>query len=556
MHITALTLCFKMFFVIKPYVMEYIINEFVLLFIILFVGYSIGKWSYKGISLGSTAVLLVSLVFGYFGFSLSREIMELGLILFMYAVGISVGTRFFRSFRKEGWKYVLLGLAGPIIGALAVIGLVVFFRIPSDLATGLYSGALTNTPALAGVLDTLARIAPEKMVNVSSAYGIAYPFAMISVVLMNQILPRLKGANLQKEEQQFNKSEETWHVPLIIRQFKITNPACYGKSIAEVNPDRMILANLSCIIREKQIIPANSKIPFEGGDIARVVGPEDELKKMGLLLGQELPMEEFASLDYNFVDVKILNKKYTGKRIQDIPLWAQHEVVITRIRRSDIEWSPKGSLVLEWGDSLRLAGLEANLKTVSKEVQGDLKQLEETNLVPFFAGLLIGIILGSIRVPLGPHLYLSLGSAGGTFVVSLLLGHFGRIRSIPFYVPPAVKHFSREFGLLLFLAGAGTMAGARIMPILQSQGAYLLLIGALLTFLVAFFSFLLARKIFRMSLLASMGALSAVMTNPPALSSAQATTDSMEPLINYASIYPIALIAKIVLAQLLILILQ
>ena len=220
-------------------------NEFVLLFTILFIGYSIGKWSFKGISLGSTAILIVSLLFGHFGFILSREIMELGLILFVYSVGISVGTRFFRSFRKEGWKYVLLGLVGPVLGALGVLILAKFFHLPSDLATGLYTGALTNTPALAGVLDTLARTAPDRMANVSSAYGIAYPFAMISVVLMNQILPRLKGVKLQKEEEQFNKSEEACHTPLNIRQFQVTNPACWGKSIADINPDRMISANLS-----------------------------------------------------------------------------------------------------------------------------------------------------------------------------------------------------------------------------------------------------------------------------------------------------------------------
>lgn len=531
-------------------------NEFVLLFTILFIGYSIGKWSFKGISLGSTAILIVSLLFGHFGFILSREIMELGLILFVYSVGISVGTRFFRSFRKEGWKYVLLGLVGPVLGALGVLILAKFFHLPSDLATGLYTGALTNTPALAGVLDTLARTAPDRMANVSSAYGIAYPFAMISVVLMNQILPRLKGVKLQKEEEQFNKSEEACHTPLNIRQFQVTNPACWGKSIADINPDRMISANLSCIIREKKIIPANSKIQFEASDIARVVGPEDELKKMGLLLGQELPMEEFASKDYNFVDVKILNKKYTGKKIQDIPLWSQYEVVITRVRRSDLEWSPKGSLVLEWGDSLRIAGMEQNLKPLAKEIQGDLKQLEETNLIPYFAGLLMGIALGSIRIPLGPLIHLSLGSAGGAFLVSLLLGHFGRIRSIPFYIPPAVKHFSREFGLLLFLAGAGTMAGSRIMPILKSQGVSLLLIGALLTLIVVILSFILARKILGMNVSASMGAISAIMTNPPALSSAQSKTNSIEPLLNYASIYPIALISKIVLAQVLIFLLS
>jgi putative transport protein len=532
--------------------MEYFMNEFVLLFTILFVGYSIGKWSFKGISLGSTAILLISLLFGYFGFTLSREIMELGLILFVYSVGISVGARFFRSFRKEGWKFVLLGIAGPSLGALGIYLLAGFFQLPSDLATGLYTGALTNTPALAGVLDTLTRTAPDQMANVSSAYGIAYPFAMISVVLMNQILPRLKGVNLQKEEEQFNKSEETFCCPLSIQQFQITNPACWGKSIAEINPERMISANFSCIIRNKTIIPANSKLLLEEGDIARVVGSEDELNKMGILLGQKLPMEEFVSKDYNFVDVKILNKKYTGKKIQDIPLWSQYEVVITRVRRSDLEWSPKGSLVLEWGDNLRIAGMEQNLKPLVKEIQGDLKQLEETNLIPYFAGLLIGIAFGSIRIPLGSQINLSLGSAGGAFLISLLLGHVGRIRSIPFYVPPAVKHFSREFGLLLFLAGAGTMAGARIMPILQSQGISLLLLGALLTLFVVIFSFILARKIFKLNISASMGAVSAIMTNPPALSSAQAKTDSVEPLLNYASIYPIALISKIVLAQVLI----
>lgn len=527
-------------------------NEFVLLFTILFVGYSIGKWSFKGISLGSTAILIISLLFGYFGFTLSHEIMELGLILFVYSVGISVGARFFRSFRKEGWKYVLLGIAGPSFGALSVFLLAGFFHLPFDLATGLYTGSLTNTPALAGVLDTLTRTSPDKMANVSSAYGIAYPFAMISLVLMNQVLPRFKGVNLKKEEENFNKSEEAWSCPLSIQQYKITNPACWGKSIAEINPNRMISANFSCVIRKKTIIPANSNLHLEEGDIARVVGPEEELNKMGLLLGQQHTMEEFTSKDYNFIDVKILNKKYTGKKIQDIPLWSKYEVVITRVRRSDVEWSPKGSLVLEWGDSLRIAGMEQNLKPLAKEIQGDLKQLEETNLIPYFAGLLLGIALGSIRVPLGSQLHLSLGSAGGAFLVSLMLGHIGRIRSIPFYVPPAVKHFSREFGLLLFLAGAGTMAGSRIMPILKSQGISLLLLGALLTIMVVSVSFILARKVFKLNISATMGALSAIMTNPPALSSAQAKTDSVEPLLNYASIYPIALISKIVLAQVLI----
>jgi len=533
--------------------MDAFLNEFVILFLILFAGYTLGKISYKGFSLGSSGVLIISLFFGYLGFHLSSVIMDIGIILYVYAIGMMVGPRLFRSFRKKGWKFIFLGVGGPLIGAFVILGGVILLKLPMEFSIGLYSGALTSTPALAKALDVLSRFAPDKMAKVSSSYSIVYPFSMLIVVLINQLLPKIIHRNLKQEAQDFKSFEESDFHSLEIKHFRVCNPGCIGKTIVEINPDRMINANISRLFRGGKAIPFKSNLLIQSGDVCRAVGPIEELHKLGTLLGEELAQDVIPEDDYDVMDVKILNKHYIGKKIQEIPIWSEHEVVVTRVRRGEIEIAPRGLLVLEYGDIIRIVGSKENLMQVSRELQGDLRQLEQTNLIPFFAGLLLGVIVGVIPFRVSDTISVSLGAAGGTFIVSILLGHYGRVSTIPFYVPPSVKYFSKEFGLLLFLAGAGTYAGAKIVPILQSYGIQMLLWGILLTLLISILMVIFSYKILGLSLSSTMGAMGGVMTNSPALSSAQSNTDSVEPAVSYASIYPIALIAKVIIVQLLVL---
>jgi putative transport protein len=280
-----------------------------------------------------------------------------------------------------------------------------------------------------------------------------------------------------------------------------------------------------------------------------VVGTPEELEKMRLLLGEETHERMDVNSDVLSLDVEVTEASLTGKRLADLRVWEQFTVVVTRIRRQGLEITPAGEVSLEMGDNIRVVGEKAAVEGFTRLVHGSPRKADETNMLPFLVGLLLGIALGAIPVNLPNGLQLKLGSAGGAFLVSLLVGHFGGIGPLRLYVPPAAKNLSRELGLMLFLAGAGTNAGAHFAEILQAQGWSLLLGGALITLLSALAGLLVMRRFYRMNLLAMMGALSACMTNPPGLGAANTQTKTELPTLAYASAYPVALIFKIVLAQ-------
>ena len=223
--------------------------------------------------------------------------------------------------------------------------------------------------------------------------------------------------------------------------------------------------------------------------------------------------------------------------------------MITRIRRQGLELVPTGGATLEMGDTIRVVGDRDATEAFVKLVQGAPRRVDETNMVPFLIGLLLGIAVGSIPVNLPNGMTVKLGMAGGAFIVSLLIGHFGRIGPFRMYVPAAARNLSRELGLMLFLAGAGVNAGAHFIEVLQERGWILLAAGALITILSALSGILLMHFYYRMNLLSTMGALCACMTNPPGLGAANAQTETDLPALSYASVYPVALIFKILLAQ-------
>ena len=229
--------------------------------------------------------------------------------------------------------------------------------------------------------------------------------------------------------------------------------------------------------------------------------------------------------------------------------WESYTVVITRIRRQGLEIAPTGNATLEMGDSLRVVGERAAVENFVNLVHGTPRKADETNMVPFLIGLFLGILLGVIPINLPNGVQIKLGAAGGAFLVSLLVGHFGGIGPFRLYVPAAAKNLSRELGLILFLAGAGVNAGSQFVQILQQQGVSLLVAGALITFLSVLAGLLVMQLVYHMNLLSMMGSLCASMTNPPALGAANAQTETDLPTLSYASVYPVALIFKILLAQ-------
>lgn len=532
--------------------MAVLAQEMTVLFAILTIGTWLGRLSLRGVSLGAAGVLFTGMVFGHYGLAIPKGVMDLGLLLFVYAVGLQAGPRFFRTFRSHGIRFVIIALAIGVAGALAAAGVGQALGLPVQLTAGLYSGALTCTPALAAAVDIVSRVEPLKTGLVSVGYGVAYPFGMIGVVLLIQFLPQLMRREVRREEERWRDERQSESPALEARQFRVTNPNCDGKKVRELNPHRMTVANISRIKHGDQVFAASADAAVYLGDVVMVVGSPEELDKMQFLLGEETHERMDVNADVLSTDVEVTEQALTGQKLADMKLWERYTVVITRIRRQGLELTPTGNMTLEMGDNLRVVGDKAAVQEFVQLVHGRPHKAEETNMLPFLAGLLLGILVGSIPINVASGLTVRLGSAGGAFLMSLLVGHFGGIGPLKLYVPPAAKNLSRELGLMLFLAGAGINAGAHFVEILAQQGPSLLLGGALITLAAALSGLAVMHFGFRMNLLATMGALSAGMTNPPGLGAANQQTETDLPTLYYASVYPAALIFKIVLAQILV----
>ncbi len=524
-------------------------EEMFILFAILALGAWIGHWSWRGVSLGTAGVLFVALLFGHYGMSVPREVMDLGLLLFVYSVGLSAGPSFFRTFRKRGIQFVVLALVIVGTGAVATLIFAKVLHLPPALAAGLYAGALTCTPALAAAIDTLNRVLPDTASLVSVGYGIAYPFSMISMVLLIQFLPRVLSRPIKIEEQKWLAEKAIEEPGLQARQFRVTNPNIDGKTVSEINPRRIAHVNISRIKQGDRVTAAKPETIIRAHDLVMAVGPEDELDKLRILLGEETHERMDVNAEVMSVDVEVMDESLTGKTLAQMRVWEQFTLVITRIRRQGLEIVPSGTISLERGDGIRVVGEKSAVEAFVRRAQGSPRKAMETSIVPYLGGLLAGVLVGLVPVPVGQGVTLKLGMAGGVFIVSLLIGHFGKIGSFQLYVPPAAKNLTRELGLMLFLAGAGTNAGAHLMDVLKGQGWILLLAGATVTILSAVAGLLAMIKLYKLNLLSAMGALTASMTNPPALAAASNQTETDLPSISYASTYPVALIFKILLAQ-------
>jgi len=527
-------------------------EEMFVLFAILTLGAWIGHWSWRGISLGTAGVLFAALVFGHFGMSVPKEVMDFGLLLFVYSVGLSAGPSFFRTFRKRGIQFVVLALVVVGTGAVLTATIAYALHLPAALAAGLYAGALTCTPALAATIDTLSRVLPNAVPLASVGYGIAYPYSMIGMVLLIQFLPRLLRRPLKIEEQHWLAEKAIDTPGLHARQFRVTNPNIDGKTVTEVNPRRLAQVNISRVKHQDKVHAARPETVIHMNDLVMAVGLQEELDKLRILLGEETDERMDVNAEVLSVDVEVMDESLTGKTLAQMRVWEQFTVVITRIRRQGLEIVPHGNVALERGDGIRVVGEKSAVEVFVRQARGSPRKAMETSMVPYLIGLLVGVFVGLIPIPVGEGVTLKLGMAGGVFITSLLIGHFGKIGPFGLYVPPAAKNLTRELGLMLFLAGAGTNAGAHLVDVLKDQGWILLLAGATITTLSALAGLAVLTGIYKLNLLSAMGALTASMTNPPALAAAANQTETDLPSISYASTYPVALIFKILLAQVLV----
>jgi putative transport protein len=517
------------------------------LFAIIASGLLFGNITIKGINLGSSGVLFTALLAGHLGYSIPEGIGTLGLVLFVYCVGIGAGGRFFASVAREGatlakLALVIVGTGGAITWAGAKL-----LDLPADLAAGIFAGALTSTPALAAATEGLKDAAS----GVSIGYGIAYPFGVIGVVLFVQLLPRLLKHDLEAiaaEHEAEDNSDERVVTVLV----EVTNQNLVGKKIAEAGISNLNACQVSRIFKEGQLVPLNYGDEFSQGQLLLLVGRSKEITIAIDTLGQRSDRHVLKDVENERQNLLVTDRKIAGKSIRDLAPLKNYGVVITRITRHGLTFVPNTATLVETHDNLTTVGRNEDLKAFAKAVGHRGNAVDSTDLLSLSAGLTLGIVAGLIPIGLPGSTPLTLGLAGGPLLVALLLGHFGKVGRIVGHIPRPTRLLLQDLGLVFFLANAGVAGGVSLVATVQQYGLTLFGLGMLVSIVPLIAAWPLARKLFKLDPLQALGGICGGMTSTPALGAITAKTDSQVPVISYVSAYPVALIVMILIAKILI----
>lgn len=539
-------------------------NPLLLLFVVAAVGYPLGRLKIGGSSLGVAAVLFVGLAIGSLhpDLKLPEIIYVLGLVLFVYTVGLSSGPGFFASLRRKGWRDNLLVLGVLLVAAALTLVLYRLLRLPAALTAGLFAGSLTNTPALAAVLEYLKSTATASGLSPAAVdqllaepvigYSMAYPVGVVGMIVALALAQRWWRVDYARESEHLEAAyAATAHHRLHSRTLRVTRPEAAGRTIQELMTANQWDVVFGRLKRGEQLALASKETRLALGDQLTVIGALDELARAAAGLG-EVSQEQLeldrTELDYRRVFVS--NPRVAGHRLRDLNLPQQFGAVVTRIRRGDVEFLPHGDTVLELGDRVRVLTHRSHIEAVSAFFGDSYRALSEVDIMTFSLGLGLGIILGLLPIPLPGGLTLKLGLAGGPLVVALVLGTRGRTGPLVWSLPYSANLTLRQTGLILFLAGVGTRAGYPFVTTLAQGGGWLLLAaGALITMVTAVLTLWIGHRLLRIPMGLLIGMLAGLQTQPAVLGFALEQSGNELPNVGYATVYPVATIAKILLAQ-------
>ena len=544
----------------------------ILLFaVVITIGLWLGKLSFKGISLGATWILFVGIVLSHFGFRPDAPVQhfmkDFGLILFVFSIGLQVGPGFFHSFKKGG--LLMNGLAVGMVLLAAACAFIIHIVTGESLETmvGVMSGAVTNTPGLGAAQQTLTDAMagmPASMVSnasskLASAYAVASPLGVLGVILVLILLKAVfridTAAEIRKIEAQDDSSEDS------ARRIhcEVENPALFGMKLSDVLADMSNVMVVSRIMRDGHVSIPSADTVLQEGDKVLVVSSQKNVERIVITFGKEIPMhvDDWVKKDESMVSRKIVITKgnITGKRLRDLNFRALYGVSVTRVIRAGIELVARADLILQMGDRLQVVGTEEAINSVASVVGNKPAKLNHPNLMLIFAGIALGVFLGSlpIRIPGVPQ-PIKLGLAGGPLIVAILLGYFGPRLKISTYTSVSANMMLREIGISFFLAAVGLGAGENFVSSLMNGGWSWILYGALITFIPVLVTGLVGRLVFKLDFYQICGLITGATTNPPVLAFAQNAYGTDYTSVNYATVYPLSMFMRVLVAQVLILI--
>ena len=529
------------------------------------VGLFIGNVKFRGIGLGIGGVLFGGIIVGHFvsqaGMTLSSDmlhvIQEFGLILFVYTIGIQVGPGFFASLRVSGLRLNLFAVLIVIIGGLVTAILHKLFDIPLPVVLGIFSGAVTNTPALGAGQQILRDLGtPMEMVDqMGMSYAMAYPFGICGILFTMWMLRVIFRVNVETEAQQHESSRTNGGALIRTINIRVENPNLHDLAIKDVpilNGDKIICSRLK---REETLKVPSPDTIIQLGDLLHLVGQPADLHNAQLVIGQEVDTSlSTKGTDLRVERVVVTNENVLGKRIRDLHFKERYDVVISRLNRAGVELVASGDISLQFGDILNLVGRPSAIDAVANVLGNAQQKLQQVQMLPVFIGIGLGVLLGSIPVFVpGFPAALKLGLAGGPLIMALILGRIGSIGKLYWFMPPSANLALRELGIVLFLSVVGLKSGGDFVnTLVNGEGLSWIGYGALITAVPLITVGILARMLAKTNYLTMCGMLAGSMTDPPAL----AFANNLHPTsgaaaLSYATVYPLVMFLRIITPQLL-----
>jgi putative transport protein len=517
------------------------------LFAVIATGLLLGNVKMKGLNLGSSGVLFTALLAGHLGYKIPAGVGTLGLVLFVYCVGIGAGDRFFASLAREGANLAKLAVLIVVLGGAVTYAGAKLLHLPPGLATGIFAGALTSTPALAAATEGLASLGGSEAVSIG--YGIAYPFGVIGVVLFVQVLPRILRIDLESIK---DTNDDTCGNRVENVMVEVSNPNLYGMQISESGVTNFNACQICRILKEDRLVPLSYDDTFEEGQILLLVGRRCEMKIAIDFIGKKSDRESLRDMENERQDLIVTATGFIGQKLGDVAPLRNFGVVIARIDRLGLTFVPNADTILERHDKLTAVGRVEDLKKFSAAIGHRSSVIDSTDLLSLSVGLTLGIIVGLLPIGLPGAEPVNLGLAGGPLLVALVLGHFGKVGRIVGFIPRPTRLLLQDLGLVFFLANAGVRGGAMLVPTLREHGFVLFGLGMAVSSLPLIVAWPIATKFFKMNALQALGGICGGMTSTPALGAITAKTDSTIPVVSYVSAYPVALIIMIVISKVLI----
>lgn len=530
----------------------------VILSLITAVGLGLGKIHIFGISLGVTFVFFMGILAGHLGFSIDPQMLtyaeSFGLVLFVYALGLQVGPGFFSSFQRGGYRLNLLSLGVIVLGTVMAVLLSRVTTVDLPDMVGILCGATTNTPALGAAQQTLKQLG-EPTSGATLSCAVTYPLGVVGVILAILVVKKLFVRPSDMEDHEHDDPNHTY-----IATFQVHNPAIFDKSIQDIGKSGYPKFVISRVWRDGAVsIPTSDKILKEN-DRLLVITTEKDVPALTILFGEQENRDwNKEDIDWNAIDSKLISKhivisrpEINGKKLGSLRLRNTYGINISRVLRSGVQLLATPGLVLQLGDRLTVVGEAAAIHNVEKVLGNTVKTLKDPNLASIFIGIVVGLIVGSIPIAVpGISSPVKLGLAGGPIIIGILIGSYGPRLHLVTYTTRSANLMLRGTGLSLYLACLGLDAGSHFFEtVMRPEGALWIGLGFLITFVPVVIMALVALRLCRMDFGSTCGMLCGSMANPMALNYANDIIPNDNPAVSYATVYPLGMFTRVIIAQL------